>query len=116
MILVDSQAHFSVARLVVPFAASYRPFWTGLGIVAAELLLALALANRYRKRISHRVWYRLHYLNFVVWVAATEHGLGSGTDRSSDWLLAVYVAAITAVCTLTVRRATRTPGLAHGDS
>jgi hypothetical protein len=107
MILVDSQAHLSLAQLVVPFSSSYRPLWTGLGTVAAELLLALAVANHYRKRISHRLWRRLHYLNFAVWLAATAHGLGAGTDRSSVWFLWLYVIAIGAVVAFTVRRVLR---------
>jgi sulfoxide reductase heme-binding subunit YedZ len=108
MIAVDSQARFSFVQLFVPFSSSYRPFWTGIGIVAAELLAALALANRYRKRISYPLWRRLHYLNFVVWAAATAHGLGSGTDRSSAWLLGIYLSAIGAVVALTLRRVLRT--------
>jgi sulfoxide reductase heme-binding subunit YedZ len=104
MIAVDSQARFSLSQLVIPFASSYRPFWTGVGIVAAELLLALALVNRYRSRISYRLWRRLHYLNFVVWTAATAHGLGSGTDRGTAWLLGIYLCAIGAVVAMTVRR------------
>jgi len=109
MIAVDSQARFSLAQLVVPFTSSYRPLWTGVGIVAAELLLALGLANRYRRRISYRVWRRLHYLNFVIWIAATAHGLGSGTDRGSAWLLGIYLSAIGAVVALTLRRVLRPP-------
>jgi sulfoxide reductase heme-binding subunit YedZ len=116
MILADSQAHFSLVQVIVPFAARYRPFWTGIGIVAAELLLALALANRYRKRISYRRWRKLHYLNFVVWLAATAHGLGSGTDRHSVWLLTLYLTAVAVVGALIVRRATRTAGQAAGAS
>jgi predicted ferric reductase len=107
-IAIDSQAHFSLLQLVVPFASSYRPLWTGLGIVAAELLVALAVANHYRKRISHRVWRRLHYLNFAVWLAATWHGIGAGTDSGSAWLLWIYVGAIGAVALLTARRILRT--------
>ena len=48
---VDSQAHLGVSGLLIPFTSSYRPLWTGLGIVAAELLLALAVTNHYRKRM-----------------------------------------------------------------
>ena len=107
-IAIDSQAHFSFVQLVVPFASSYRPLWTGLGIVAAELLVALAVANHYRKRISYRLWRRLHYLNFAVWLAATWHGIGSGTDSSAAWLLSIYVGAIGAVALLTARRILRT--------
>ena len=107
MIAVDSQARFSFGQLFVPFISGYRPFWTGMGIVAAELLLAFALANRYRKRISYRLWRRLHYLNFVVWAAASAHGLGAGTDRGSAWLIGIYLSAIGAVLALTLRRVLR---------
>jgi sulfoxide reductase heme-binding subunit YedZ len=108
MILIDSQAHMSLAQLLIPFSASYRPLWTGLGTVAAELLLALAVANHYRKRISYRLWRRSHYLNFAVWIAATAHGLGAGTDRSSVWFLWMYFIAIGVVAGFTVRRVLRT--------
>src|SRR5581483_11208091 len=74
-IAIDAYVPFSVTALVVPFAASYRPFSTALGVVAAELLVAVAVSNRLRKRISHRLWRRLHYLTFAVWAGATIHGL-----------------------------------------
>jgi sulfoxide reductase heme-binding subunit YedZ len=108
LLLIDSQAHLSLGPVIVPFSSSYRPLWTGLGVVAAELLLALAAANHYRKRISYRLWRRLHYVNFVVWLAATAHGLGAGTDRGSVWFLWMYFIAIGAVAGFTARRALRT--------
>ena len=45
-IAVDSFLPFSIVQLVVPFTASYRPLWTGLGVASAELLLALAVTWR----------------------------------------------------------------------
>jgi hypothetical protein len=96
-IAADSFLPFSVAQLLVPFAASYRPLWTGLGIVAAELLLALAFTNRYRDRLSYTFWRRAHYLNFVVWSAATFHGMFAGTDRSAPWFALLYASAVAAV-------------------
>ena len=47
---IDSFLPFSLTQLAVPLAAGYRPIWTGLGIAAAELLLALAITNHYRGR------------------------------------------------------------------
>jgi len=105
---VDAEANLPLGSLVVPFVSSYRPVWTGIGIVAAELLLALAVANHYRSRISHRTWRRLHYLNFVVWIAATGHGLGAGTDTGSFPFAVVYGMAIACVGVLTARRVLRT--------
>ena len=96
-IAVDVYLPFPVTALVVPFAARYRPLFTALGIVGAELLLALAITNHYRSRLPYRFWRRAHYLNVAVWTAATVHGLGSGTDRTTPWLLAIFTASVAAV-------------------
>jgi methionine sulfoxide reductase heme-binding subunit len=55
LIGIDSQAHLGLGGLIVPFASHYRPLWTGMGIVAAELLPALALTNHYRRRLPYMV-------------------------------------------------------------
>jgi sulfoxide reductase heme-binding subunit YedZ len=98
-IAIDSWLPFSLASLVIPLLDRYRVVWVALGIVSAELLLALAVTNHYRRRLPYRLWRRAHYLNFAVWIAATLHGIGSGTDRSSPWLLTVYTLSIAAVTT-----------------
>jgi sulfoxide reductase heme-binding subunit YedZ len=104
-IAIDSWLPFSIKSIVVAFTSAYKPLWVGLGIVAAELLLALAVTNRLRNTtISYQFWRRAHYLNFVVWGAATLHGLGSGTDRSTPWLIAIEVAAIALVTSTIVWR------------
>ena len=107
-IAIDSYLPFSLGSLVIPFISGYRPAWVGLGIVAAELLAALAVTNRLRhRRLSYRTWRRAHYLNFAVWAAATVHGLGAGTDRSAVWLLLIYVVAIGSVLGLIAWRVLR---------
>ncbi|HEV2590847.1 MAG TPA: ferric reductase-like transmembrane domain-containing protein, partial [Gaiellaceae bacterium] len=104
-IAVDAYLRFSIAAIVVPFVTTYRSLWTALGIVAAELLLALAVTNRLRnRRLSYDTWRKLHYANFAVWTAATLHGLAAGTDRGTWWLLALEVAAIVLVAGLTAAR------------
>lgn len=103
-IAIDSYLRFSLAAVIIPFASTYRPLWTALGVVAAELLLALAVTNRLRDRMPYARWRRFHYLNFVVWSAATLHGLAVGTDRGTAWLLAVQTAALALVAGLTAAR------------
>jgi methionine sulfoxide reductase heme-binding subunit len=107
---IDAFLPFSVSQIVVPFTASYRPVWTALGIVGAELLLALALTNRFRHRLSYRFWRRAHYLNFAVWAAATAHGIGAGTDSASSWNVALYGVAVALVTGLVARRIARARG------
>ncbi len=103
-IAVDSFLPFSVVNLVVPFTSSYRPLWTGLGIAAAELLVALAITNHYRKRLPYAFWRKAHYANFAVWTLASLHGVMSGTDRGVWWLAIIYGLCIAPVVTLLVWR------------
>jgi predicted ferric reductase len=90
VLLVDGYMPFSLVDLVVPGVASYRPLATAAGVVGVELMVALALTNRYRKRLPYRVWRRAHYLNFAVWLLALVHGITSGTDTRSAWATALY--------------------------
>jgi sulfoxide reductase heme-binding subunit YedZ len=115
-IAVDSFLPFSVTQLLVPFTASYRPIWTGLGIAAAELLVALAITNHYRRRLPYRFWRRAHYLNFAVWAFASLHGLMGGTDRGAVWLAILYGVSVATVLMLLLwrfgRRTFRRPRIA----
>jgi sulfoxide reductase heme-binding subunit YedZ len=106
-IAVDSFLPFSIVNLLVPFTASYRPLWTGLGIAAAELLLALAITNHYRKRLRYSFWRKAHYVNFAVWTLASLHGVMSGTDRGVWWLALIYGVSIASVVALLVWRFAR---------
>jgi sulfoxide reductase heme-binding subunit YedZ len=113
-IALDAYLPFSIPAIVVPFVARYRTLYTALGIVAAELLLALAVTNRYRDRLPYAFWRRAHYLNLAVWGAATIHGLGSGTDRSTPWLLALFAASVAAVLGAGAWRARRRSAVSAG--
>ena len=103
-IAADSFLPFSLSQLLVPFTSSYRPLWTGLGIAAAELLVALAITNHYRKRMPYRFWRLAHYLNFLIWGLASVHGLMSGTDRGAAWLAIIYGVSVASVLMLLIWR------------
>jgi methionine sulfoxide reductase heme-binding subunit len=104
-LLLDTYVPFSLAQILAPGTASYRPLPTALGVVALELLAALAVANHYRKCLSYRFWRRAHYLNFAVWAFALLHGITSGTDSGTVWALTLYAVAAGSVAGLVVWRA-----------
>jgi methionine sulfoxide reductase heme-binding subunit len=95
--LLDSYVSISVVNVIVPFTASYKPLWLGLGAVAFDLLMAVALTSILRRRLGHRAWRATHWLAYVSWPVALVHALGTGTDRGAHWML-----AITGACILTV--------------
>jgi sulfoxide reductase heme-binding subunit YedZ len=103
-LLVDSYLPFSLAQLVVPGTSSYRPLAVALGVVAAELLAALALTNRFRTELPYRFWRRAHYLNLVVWSFALLHGLLAGSDTGTVWAELAYTLAAGGVAGLAVWR------------
>ena len=106
-LLLDSYLPFTLGSLLIPGTAPYRPLSVALGIVGAELLVALAIANHYRKQLGNRFWKRTHYLNFAVWALALVHGLTAGTDTGTPWAATIYVVSASLVVGLTVRRVLR---------
>jgi predicted ferric reductase len=108
-LLADTYLPFSLSQLLVPGTAPFRPLATAAGVVAAELLAALAVLNRLRTRIPYTTWRRSHYLNFAVWGLALAHGIAAGTDAGTLWAGAVYAASFAAVAGLTAWRATKPP-------
>ena len=103
-LLLDRFVPISLSQLLVPGTDGYRPLAVAFGIVAAELLAALAVANHYRRQLPHRVWRRLHYLNFAVWALALVHSLTAGTDAFTTWGLLLYAGSAWLVLALLVHR------------
>jgi sulfoxide reductase heme-binding subunit YedZ len=103
MLTLDQTIHLSLASLVVPGLAPYRPLWTGIGVLTAELMVVVYASFSLKKRIGHRNWRRLHWATYAVFLGATAHGLMTGTD--SVRAFGVYLAAVFAVAAATAWRA-----------
>jgi methionine sulfoxide reductase heme-binding subunit len=87
-LLGDRWLNPGVAGITVPFTMSYRPMFTGLGIVAGYLAAVLGLSFYARRRIGARLWRKLHRATAAVYVLGVVHALGAGTDASTLWLRA----------------------------
>ena len=98
--VVDSYVHVGLPAVLVPFASTYRTFWTGLGTIAVDLLLAVAVSSALRTRIDPRTWRGLHWLAYGCWPVALAHALGMGTDAAQVWM-----DAVAATCTVAVAAA-----------
>ena len=94
---LDSFAPISLVNAVVPFTGSYRPFWLGLGAVSFDLILAVILTSVLRRHVGHPAWRAIHWLTYASWPIALLHGLGTGSDVKSTWLLALSIACLVAV-------------------
>ncbi|MFJ6837407.1 ferric reductase-like transmembrane domain-containing protein [Streptomyces sp. NPDC091209] len=95
--ITDGYAHLTWPTAFLPFIASYRPLWVGLGAVALDLLLAVAVTSAVRGRLGRRRWKAVHWLAYAAWPVALFHAAGTGTDTRLSPQLALYAA-----CLLTV--------------
>ena len=82
---------------VVPFSASYRRVWLGLGTVSVDLLLAVVATSLLRRWISQRLWRGVHWLAYLSWPVAVFHALGTGTDVRLGWFLFVLAICVAVV-------------------
>jgi sulfoxide reductase heme-binding subunit YedZ len=74
---------------VIPFSSAYKPLWVGLGAVAFDLLLALTITSLLRVRIGYRTWRLVHWTAYACWPVALVHSIGTGSDTTHGWTLAI---------------------------
>jgi len=72
---------------VLPFRSAYRPIWLGLGAVAVDLLIAVIVTSLVRVRLGYGTWRTIHLLTYACWPVALVHGLGTGSDTRTTWML-----------------------------
>ncbi|HEV2528732.1 MAG TPA: ferric reductase-like transmembrane domain-containing protein [Thermomicrobiales bacterium] len=106
-LLLDPFFGLTVWDVTVPFLHPYRPLWFGLGIVAAELALAMGASVWLRGRIGYRAWHLLHGLAYPIFIAALLHGVGVGTDSGTWWMTALFAGSAIAVTAATAWRFVR---------
>jgi methionine sulfoxide reductase heme-binding subunit len=111
-LVLDSVVTITPVDLVVPGRIEYRPVWTSLGVVSAELMLLIYASFYIRRWIGVSAWRRLHWVTYGVFILATTHGLTSGTDSPRRWAGGIYVVSIGLVATATAWRALATPSRA----
>jgi methionine sulfoxide reductase heme-binding subunit len=96
-LLFDPFAQLRVVDLALPFLASYRPLWLGLGTLAVDTLVVVTVASLLRQRLGPRVFRTVHWATYALWPVALLHALGSGTDAGTGWFRALAVACVSAV-------------------
>lgn len=95
-LLFDGFFHPGVAGIAVPFASSYRPLWTGIGVVGGYGLAVLGLTYYVRDRIGQARWRTLHRFTALFWLLGVVHTIGAGTDAKQGWFLFVMALPVIA--------------------
>jgi methionine sulfoxide reductase heme-binding subunit len=95
--VVDPFTNLGWTAAIIPFSSYYRTFWLGLGVISCELLVAIVVTSLVRGWLGHNVWRAIHWLTYAAWPIGVVHGLGTGTDTWSAWMLVITAACVAAV-------------------
>lgn len=99
-VLLEVLAHRSHAiDTLVPFLASGRTLYLGLGTLASDLILLITLTGVARGRFASHwtaTWRGVHVTAYLAWPLAIVHGLLSGRTAKPyvDWSYGACVAAV----------------------
>jgi predicted ferric reductase len=104
VLLADQYLPFSVAQILVPFAAPYRPVWVGLGTIGMYLVLLVSITFYIRRRIGQKAFRAIHMASYLAFIAAALHGLLSGTDSPLITVRVMYLSTTLIVVFLTAYR------------
>ena len=102
--LLDGFAPITLLDAVIPFTSAYRPVWLGLGAVAFDLLLAVIITSLLRRRLGYGAWRATHWLAYASWPVALIHGLGTGTDAKTHWMLLLTAGCVAVMLAAVVVR------------
>lgn len=80
VLALDSYAGVGWKGVVIPGAATYRPFAVSLGIVALATIVLLTTSAALAGRRGTRHWLLVHRLGATTFILVWLHGLLAGTD------------------------------------
>jgi DMSO/TMAO reductase YedYZ heme-binding membrane subunit len=101
---LDPVEPFSLLKLIWPFAETYRPLGTALGVLTLYLIILVAFSSWARRLLNTPLWYLLHLTSYVAFILVTIHGLLAGADSQTPWMLGVYSGSSALVAFLTLGR------------
>jgi sulfoxide reductase heme-binding subunit YedZ len=88
-LLLDPTARIGPLDLLVPFRVPYGTLGIGLGTVALELFLLVAVTGWLRRRMNATAWQWVHRLAYAAFGLVFLHALLGGTDFSDPLISAV---------------------------
>ncbi len=82
-LLADRTARVRPIDLVVPFGIDYGAVPIGLGSVALDLFLLVAVTGWMKRQMSQPLWALIHRLSYPAFALAFAHAVLAGTDFSA---------------------------------
>jgi methionine sulfoxide reductase heme-binding subunit len=109
LLLGDKWLKPGLTGIAIPFSMSYRPLWTGLGIIGGYIAVIVGPTYFIRRRIGARRWRQIHRTAAIVYVLGLIHALQSGTDGAALWFRTIAAVSAAPIVFLLALRYLRSP-------
>jgi sulfoxide reductase heme-binding subunit YedZ len=122
ILTADRYLPFTLAQILIPFSAPYRPLWVGIGVIAFYLILLVPVTFYMRKRIGMKAFRMIHTLSLLAYLGGLAHAFMSGTDSSLVATQIMYAGTFLVIVFLTVywlvmlRKSSSGSAAVEGDS
>ena len=83
-LLGDGFLSLSLSDVAVPFASSYKTFWTSTGIIAFWALALLGVSYYARRWVGVKRWRKLHRFTALAWLLGARPLARRGNRRRPD--------------------------------
>jgi len=103
-LLLDQTARITPIDVVVPFGVSYGPVAVGLGTIALDLVLLVAVTGWLKRHMAQPLWSAVHRLAYPAFALTFAHAVLSGTDFSAPTISALMWSFAFTVILLAVAR------------
>ncbi len=88
-LLGDKTARIRPIDLVVPFGIDYGPLAVGLGTIALDLFVLVAVTGWLKRQMSQPLWSFIHRLSYPAFAIAFAHAVLAGTDFNTPDVSAI---------------------------
>lgn len=79
-LVLDKTARISPVNVVVPFLTDYGQVPIGLGTIAFDIIMIVAITSWLRTRMNNTLWMWIHRTSYIGFAAIFFHAALSGTD------------------------------------
>ena len=93
-LVADSYVTFTVADVLLPFSADWKPGAVAFGVVAMYGLAAVQFTSLAMKKINKSFWRAVHMSSYGVFVITTLHAVQAGSDSGTPLFTAFSTALV----------------------
>ena len=104
-LLPDPTVDWGWREITVPHVETWRHSPRAWGVGAMYLLILVQVTSLLMRRIPRRWWHAVHLLSYLLFAAATVHGLQAGPDNANIVVMVVIIgstAILLFVCSVRV--------------